>query len=47
VKWKEAKTIVAKQVPDLGRKSAVTAHLTAPKGQRIRPTTEQMDLGDG
>jgi len=47
VKWKEAKAALAKQAPDRGRKSAATAHFTAPKEQRAGPSAEQMDLGDG
>ena len=47
MKWKEAKAALAKQAPDRGRKSAATAHLTAPKEQRAGPSAEQMDLGEG
>jgi hypothetical protein len=47
VKWKEAKTALAKQAPARGRKSATTAHLTALKEQRVGPSAEQMDLGEG
>jgi hypothetical protein len=46
-KWKEARTALAKQAPDRGRKSAATAHPTAPKEQRAGPSAEQMDLGEG
>jgi len=42
VKWKEAK-----DAPDRGRKSAATAHFTAPKEQRTGPSAEQKDLGEG
>jgi len=47
VKWKETKAALAKQAPDRGRKSAATAHFTAPKEQRAGPSAEQMDLGEG
>jgi hypothetical protein len=47
VKWKEAKSALANQAPDRGRKSAATAHPTAPKEQGAGPSAEQMDLGEG
>ena len=47
VEWKEAKTTLSKQAPDLGRKSASTDHLTTPKEQWAEPPAEQMDLGEG
>jgi hypothetical protein len=47
VKWKEAKSTLAKQTPDHGRKGAATAHPTAPKEQQAGSSAEQMDLGEG
>jgi hypothetical protein len=47
VKWKEAKAALAKQAPDRGRRTAATAHLTAPKEQQAGPSAEQMDQGEG
>jgi hypothetical protein len=38
VKWKEANSALAKQAPDRGRKSAATAHPTAPKKQQAGPS---------
>ena len=47
IKWKEAKTALAKQAPEGVRKSAATGYSAAPKAQWARPSTEQMDLGEG
>jgi len=44
---KEAKGSLAKQAPERGRKSAATAHLTAPKEERTGPFAEQVGLGEG
>ena len=47
IKWKEAKTALAKRVPDGVRKSAATGHSAAPNAQWAGTSAEQMDLGDG
>jgi hypothetical protein len=46
VKWKEAKSALAQQTLQRGRRTAATAHPPAPQQQRAGPTAEQMDLGE-
>jgi hypothetical protein len=46
-KWKEAKAALAKLAPERPRKSAATGQHAAPKAQRVWPSAEQMDLGEG
>ena len=47
MKWKEAKAALAKQAPVRSRKSVATSHPAAPKAQRVSPSAEQMELGEG
>jgi len=47
VKWKEAKTALAKQAPYRASRNAARDHPAAPKAQQARPTAEQLALGEG
>jgi hypothetical protein len=47
IKWKEAKSVLAKRAPEGVRKSAATSHNAAPKAQRAGPSAEQTGLGEG
>jgi hypothetical protein len=47
VKWKEAKSALAKQTLDRGRRTAAIAHPPAPQQQLAGPSAEEMDLGEG
>ena len=46
-KWKEAKAVLAKQVPEGGRKSDATGHPAAPKARRAGPSAEHMTWASG
>ena len=47
IKWNEAKAARAKQAPERVRKRAATEKSAAPKAQRVWPSPEQMERGDG
>ena len=47
VKWKEAKTALAKQAPQRAPKNAATGYPAAPKAQQAGPSAEQLALGEG
>ena len=46
IKWKEAKAALAKRAPGVW-KSDATSQSDAPKAQRIGPSAELTDLGEG
>jgi hypothetical protein len=46
VKWKEAKSALAKQTLERGRRTVTTAHPPAPQQQRAGSSAEQMYLGE-
>jgi hypothetical protein len=47
IKWKEARADLANQAPERPGKSAAIGRPAAPKAQRARPCTKQMDLAEG
>jgi len=47
VKWKEARTALAKEATECRRKNVAAAHPAAPKAHRASPTAEQKNLGEG
>jgi len=47
VKWKEARSALAKQAPERSRRSVATSQPAAPKALRAGPSAEQRNLGEG